>query len=926
MDLKSSTMSKRWSLWLLGLSLSLSSMLWPTSAHAQARGLDDSTFISGLEQRGMSELILHYLEVNPPRDPVVRQLIEIAQNRLRFRDDNLSREDRMDSFLLAVESIETLIREHQEHPQSPIWMTDLASMLMVDDLRTNQQLASEFVCFGVPTDDQAQAFEDRSIRALAAAELANRQLFKLQGELGRDDERAAALKGDGTWQRLFQDYGELRTPFFTAMASLHVAMLPDDSDYYQSLGRDDRFIMQAKSIARERQRLIGEALLALEPLTDINRQGDATLKGSLTLMAQLYMLQGQVDLSHEAAEKARSFDAGGTINHVSATLAMTQAMVAKSPSALAEAESIIDSLLEDQAVLTSPFYRLLLADAKHQLRQSIASNQDEQARSYEPYLALLEDRRLGGDLRDTLRAYIYRRWAESYEDASDFDSLPPIVRMGMGDQLLNEARLALGSGDMQEAMQLFAQANRVNETLLDESLPEGVRATGMNNLALGQYFMNPQDPKNVARAAALMTDLAEQLPAQPLAEQAIANAVSLTRPMAIAVQPNSEGRDVYLRAVQVLLETYPTSAAADGERLVYALSILQPAGEHEQAIRVLEPVPFDHPSYLDARSAMLRSHVAMFRATINPSKRASLRKLAQTEASRLRREAQQSEDLQAGLRAAAESRFTLAAVAADQGDYESAARQLDGFQLDFASDPALLERGYQEAIQALVQADQIERAVELGEAMTREFPDSAAFVINGVITNLDTQIQQLRLESMLQSNTTRGQELMDIAKSRGDLAARLTGLLLEWAEGQGFTADELLAYQTLHGKTLRMADQLDESLEVLEPLLEQFSFDGNVLLQYGETQYARYLRLEDPGLLTKALSAFGPLSDQAIYPTRPLPDMFWLSNLRIIQIMDLRQDDSLDIRLRIRRLEQIDRDFGGEHYSNQYRGLLAKHS
>jgi hypothetical protein len=916
------------------IGLMLATLVLARPASAQLQNLDDATFIAGLEDRGMSELILHFVEIDPPEDPVVRDLISIAQHRIRFRDDSLSREVRREAFNAALDGLSQLIAEHGDHVQSPIWLTDLASLKLIEEMRNYERLAGTYVRFGVPTPEQRDAFSRLSSDAIDAMVRARQKLFDLRGELGRNEELTQRLQLDGTYARLFNEYDELRVPLYFAMASLYVASMPDDSAYFRNLGAEGR----ADTPEAERRRLIRDAAEAIEPLASPARQTASIARAGLSILGQLRLLSGDPRGAVEPLREARTLRSGGVVDGIVATIALARAQSLLGR--LEEGLNLLNELSEDEQVANSSFYLLLLADAKHRLlREDARTLEDPEARSlalggaYEPYLDLLEDQSLSEEDRIRLRSYIYLRWAANVDGAREATDLPPIVRMGIGEHWLNEARRARSAGQQEKAQDLFRRANTVNETLRGEGLPARVRAKGMYHLGLGKYFSDPDNNAVVVQAARVMLEVAADHPDQPLSEDAIANAVSLTRSLGTRPNPVDAARRTYLDAVKVLLEKYPLTDAADNERVPYAVNVLQSAGSHSQAIEVLEGVPMYSANYFDAQAGILRSLVAMFRAADDAQRREELRERAQFRASRVAEEAR--EELgeaqgNAALGAWAEARFTIAAAALDRGDAQSAVRQLEGFREDFAREAVLLRRGYEEMISARVAAGELAIAVELAEAMTERFPEESAYVINQVVTRLDREIASLQRQAETELAQSRREDLNEQAQAKADAASRLTNLLLQWARNQNLQPQQLLPYQILHGETLRLAGELEESLEILQPLTEQFPSNGQALFQYGLTQFAAAQANNwtgDGASGQEALRAFGTLSRPNLY-TRPFPDMYWLSNLRLVQLMDMRAkgQKNTDIFLRIRRLEQIDDNLGGSATKAMFEQLKARHA
>ena len=135
---------------------------------AQQVTLDQSKLIDGLAERNMRELLLHLAETGDFADPTEPRLIEIGQYRIDYQDTDKPLEERIAAFNQAREALQALIEDPQfkDHPQRPVWRTDLAEMLLVTYLEGFQRAANGFYEFGVPTAEQAAAYEDAAAEAL----------------------------------------------------------------------------------------------------------------------------------------------------------------------------------------------------------------------------------------------------------------------------------------------------------------------------------------------------------------------------------------------------------------------------------------------------------------------------------------------------------------------------------------------------------------------------------------------------------------------------------------------------------------------------------------------------------------------------------------------------------------------------------------
>ena len=152
------------------------------------------------------------------------------------------------------------------------------------------------------------------------------------------------------------------------------------------------------------------------------------------------------------------------------------------------------------------------------------------------------------------------------------------------------------------------------------------------------------------------------------------------------------------------------------------------------------------------------------------------------------------------------------------------------------------------------------------------------------------------------------------------MASRLAHLLIKWAQRQQFNDEQMLPYQLVFIKSLRLAGDGTEALKRLSPLLERFSDDAEVAHHAGEI----YFVLGGRENLFKATHYYDLII--ASFRQAPYPEIWWNAWMRRFQIMDNLDQQTQDIPLRVRRLQRIDAAMGGERFARQFQRLANKHA
>lgn len=923
----------------------------PPAALGQLSNLDPAQLIDGLAKEQMNDLLLRLVETEPLEDPVLGRQIEIAQLRLEYarlaaeadqartaadpaHADELAAQSRQ-AFDRMLETARRLIDEFYGHEQRPIWQTDLAEMLLIEYLQVLHRDATAFYEFGVPTHGQRQAYDSAVVEALEAMTDADLRLFHLEGTLPREPDHTRKRLNTGLWTRMIDDYYHRRTQFHLAHAAYFTALLPDRHPYFANLNgpKNPKIPQQRSEPGPERNRLLEVAQQRVERFASDLADTDGVRMAALCLSGRALLAQKRFDAAREALDKV-----------IAAKEADRYELLARLGTAAAlqgqgDDDNALDLLatLDGQPLVRSNLlYRLLVADLKHRVllagadRASPEDREQAVAIAYEhPYLDLLNDPSLGPSAAG-LRRYVYGRWASSFSLDQDPDSLPVVVRMGIGEitriEGQNLAIQADESGDgslRQQAMAKLERAIAVNQTLRGPNVVPSVRARGLFNLGLAQYWVQPTDAANLKNAAAILTGLADEMDEQPVAEEAIAYAVELLRTLH-GVVPRPAGVDeAYRAACHVLFGKFPKIDAAGRERLYYGVAVLAADGRYAKAAELFQQVPFDHPDYFETQVEMLFALTKVFEQAEATARDRGRRELLE-QVSRVQAEREHvggSPRAAAADRAVGAARLVHCDVAIADSDVDEALKLLQGFERDFGGHEDLIAMALERRIVALAEADRIEELAQAASDMMDQFPDAAAAVIDRVLTEIDPKIEQLRTEAAAAIAEPHKQRLLEKQKKLSATASLLADKLVDWARGQDFNREQMLPFELIRAKVLRLAGQGIQAVGFLEPLIKAHPDDASVIHQYAESLFS----VGDEQSLTLAAHHYDRLIQGLAPPPAP-PDIWWNAWMRRLQINDRLEHDTVVITTRVRQLETTDANLGGPRYRDEFERLAQKHA
>ncbi len=931
----------------------------PYQLAAQVEELDPATLIEALGREGMSELLLHLVETERPQDPVLARQIELAGLRLEYQKlaeqareassqhperSQVLRTQTIEAFKRMTDASRGLIADYYDHDQRSIWQTDLAQDLLLDYLQGLHQSAVLFAEFGVTTPAQQEALADAGPEALVLLADAKLRLFNLRGEVGRDPARSEQLQSSGVFFRLFDEYDRGRTPYFLAQAAYLVARLPDDSLYFTSLGTQagPRIPNQVTSPDRERARLLELADRELTKFTGDLGDFSGVRDASVSLRGRILLARGRSEQAQKLLAELVGGDDRGTA-WLTARLARAAAL-----QQMGKPESAIDELTQlrtDPAVIENLRYGLLVADMTHRVMFAHAkllppSKRDAAlAQSYQPYLELLAGP-IPGEQVKGLRQFIYQRWESTLKESEQADALPPVVRLAVSQVLRQQGQEMLeqlndpdvpgpsvdGDDDPRrmQANEKLTRAIELAGALTGPQIDPAIRSEAMFNQAMAMHAVAPKDPGNRLELTAILTDLADQMPTEPVAEDAIAASVVLLRELHQVLPTPAEVEEAYERAAGVLFSKFPTSAAADGERLYFGYSVLQSSGRHRDAIKMYQRVPFDHDEYFQAQRQTLISLGEQHRLA-EASNRPRMRRELSAAMKRIISEADQILDsrvnpdrAQFARRAAATARLVGAELALGDREYDAVIEALDGFEHAYPGEDDLVSQALEHRIIALADAGRHKALAVEARQMLEGYPDQAASVIDSVLSQADLRIERLLVRAATADSMT-ADSLKKEAHAQAQAAAVLSKFLLDWANTQPLDANQLMPFEVIRAKTLRLSGQVQPAIVILGRLINDFPNDAQVMLEYAQNLYER----GDEDSLIEAVRYYDRLITGL---GQPFPKEWWIAWMRRLQINERLDEGTEEIPLRVRQLRMTDPNLGGPVTRQELERLEHKYS
>lgn len=826
---------------------------------------------------------------------------EITLLRSRFGDATLADDARLAALEQAQRRLEDLIAAHGEHWQRPMWQCDLAEMRLFDEMEAAQHHAVLALDFGIATAAQTAAVAELAPAAVKMLEEASVAFTHLERVLPRRDDHAARVDS-GRWAQWLR-YREMNLPLLLARGVYATALLRDKQDA-------TRLFEQAYGQARP---------LAVDSTLPPAIQVDAAL-----LAARAAVRLGRLD---DAAAMLAVVDEGDVQGVAAFAAALTRAAMAAAGGDVPRAEAMLAAALTSPPAASDPTFTLLARDARYRLamRQPGA----DPAAALEVYRPLFEARG-GDDAHEALqRQVLALRWQKQWPDAIAAETLPPFVVLAMADAFLQSGRAA----EARNRAATFDRARTMTEALLrrGDALDAAATATAMHLRGWAIYEAAPLAPLAQLEAAGVWTDLAREHPQSELALAALGDAVVLLRELhrAPAGVDGDAARQAYAHAASLLLTSFPTSAAADDERLYYAHAVLMPAGRFDEATVVLGDVPATHRDYLTAQRERLYARLGVYRASpwyqrpqlAEPVERSA----EQLEKAALLHAGQTTPDDAAMndgpvVDARVHVRLVRAELAIDRQDFSGALALLDEGESLADHHTGLRQSVWERRIYALMEADRLTEAAEAAQRLLDGYPGEAVEVIHRLVDRVgaavDVPIEQQHSVTAAQREAA-AQRRRNLLRMAGEMAQVVL------AREEGLSMDQRRQFELMAARKAAMAGDLAKAEMMLRPLHAQQAGDAVIAHHLAEVLRQRG---EDDGRDTARREEAADLYRRLIDSLDAGSPLWWNAWLRTLELAASRHDGpDVEIFLSVRRLEALDANLGGEPYRTGLRRLAREH-
>lgn len=896
------------SLVLLCFVLSLPAWAQQSGGAAPSR-LDDARFIQGLRERGMRELLLYFLEKNPPKDPVVRLEYEIEQHKLIAQDAKAEPDRRKQAMDDVLATYRKLFKEApRTHAKQPIWKTDFAEYVLQFILPVAHTNAGEFVEFGVPTRAQRDAFNSHVGEVLTVLEDAAVDHFMLVGDLPKRDGFQEQYVNNGFWRTFMEEYGQIKLPYYRAWANYWGGYL----------------VKPAGSVGEAATLIKGVMAQPISPAAE------PELK---SLAARIALKQNQADEAHKLLDEVIAMEGAAPFNVLVARLAKSQALHAakKDKEALAQ----IEQARQLDVVNQSPMLLVLTYDRQFKITG------DPQT-----YITLFNDPAAATN-RAAIESFVKGRLVEDKQlTVAEMAKAEPFIVLAnvdalsaRGGQLQQKASVSAGNAAEQkkllaEAGQAFNDARTGLQQLLKrKGLPENAVAEARLKLGAAEYQLG-----NRPGAIQAWVDLANDMPQQKLAEAAAVNAFLVSRKQWQDNQKHPDAVRMFDQAQHVLLTKFPHARVGDDPVSIHwhtRAAFLRQVARHQDAIDAfnqfitLNP---DHALVPDALYQVLLSAHELYRAA-PPKERGKF-------ADQVIAAAKRAVD---GLTAAAQSADadkvqTLSYQRGDailrhaevlsegKGQHSEAQTLLAGYDEQFAQFPDLVRAKRELLVNILVGFGQVAEAKAEVQKFIAQFPDQGGSMMSQVLAAINRQVDDL---------TRAGRA--DEAKQRAAVGVDFALFLMDWARKQPEYKDpkKLTPFTLLLAQQYASAGQDSKALELYNQLYKTPEGQSNLQVIHGLARTLfRLSRYDDALPLVNTILRLAP--DQAAAEV-------WDSWLMRLTILDRQVDQqrkgtaetpadpakadktSRTIFTTIAKLKANDPNLGGPAYKPELERLQNKH-
>lgn len=291
------------------------------------------------------------------------------------------------------------------------------------------------------------------------------------------------------------------------------------------------------------------------------------------------------------------------------------------------------------------------------------------------------------------------------------------------------------------------------------------------------------------------------------------------------------------------------------------------------------------------------------------------------------------------------AKVVLAGMQADQGEADEALKLLDGFEARHNPDMGplaqlaavqqdpeaakatlrgLIQSAQEQRIITLLEAGNTDEMAEQAKEMMASWPDVAAAVVNGVLGRLKAQIEREQRAVEQAAFERQKQEAREKIKFFANAAVALSDLLVQWAKGQGFSDQKMVAYQLPLTEALMLAGRPNDAIGILEPLAKQYPTNLTILQKFGVANRMAYAKTRSPDHYNASMQSF--IKIITFYNQRlEKPAPFWDAWVEAMILMDTAGGKQAEvIKERANMLLGLDPDLGGPLFKERFMELFIK--
>lgn len=849
--------------------------------HATAQTIDDlldeQDYIEGLSELDLPEVLEYYFQAHPTDDTAVRSLYKMAMERMAMRRPGITPANRLKRLETIIAIRDDLIAGHPRDLRRATWLADQSAAWLFEMFHIETSGATAL--FGSPTPRQLETARTAARQAYELATRADSALADVLREIESQPDFRSDVSTQLQRQRLIDRERRRRVPLLRGMsAAVHAELNIEDQSKRAALYEE-----AAAELGEARDRLDGTAAC------------HAALYQAIALMRL-----ARFDESHAAIDYATT---GGRCDGDAKFLAnlITIELVAAETGPSAAIEKVAN--IEQNARQLSLLQRVLLTDQRFKWRRTLAMAAAPADRApllagaYQSYLDLIDVKH--DESPEVVRAVVVSRIANVVDNSAQTDKLPALVTVALAESKAREPNTRA------EAIVLLER------TLQRTDVADVDRAAALFSLGRVLY----EDGRKFD-ASQRFYQLARDYPADSQAGRAIELAAALALEM-WELQPGSGMvREALNNAVSLLLERFPSSRDADrwqyvaGELAARELRFVD-ASAHFQA------VPASAKHYLDAMYMRAKVARQAAEAERDQLKRITLNEQAVNTAKEVHSTIEQALQRGQGLDAARKKQLgeyiiTLSVLVAqsklDLKDEKAALEALENVTLDdtvpadIRADVLLVRIKAKQAVGRASEAQQ-----ELQQYLDAA-PDQIGAVLPSMMLGIETEVREL-LEF----------GLVDEAQARAhrDLLP-LANLLSRWlAEHPEWRGDEFQLRRRM-AAAFELSGRYEDALREYDRLLVMHPDLLVILVGKAESLYqlGGEARLAESMQLFKRIGAAERDGSSSSY---------WMSQLRLLQILDQVDRNTEQIMPRIEQLEQRDPNLGGPRWQPGFNELRRKY-